>query len=89
MRSHLENLGNDGLSRPFNTEYVCELLRMTVAASRMLKTVSPSHDMHKFAKLLVEERNTELVGKQWDVLDDSLTDTPLLVLGEFNDRWQQ
>lgn len=84
MLTHGHDLGDDCLVGPFNTENFCELLQVL---SRSLTNgengvTQPAHA--QAAKLLVEELDAKLRGKEGNVFDDSETDTPLLVLGELD-----
>lgn len=87
--AHLHDLRQDRPLGPVDPENVGQLFQ--VDCSRFSDAEHGiSQPCHAQApELFVEELHAELRGEQGDVLDDGLTDTPLLVLGELHDGGQK
>ena len=77
------------MARPFDAEHLGKTLE--VHRGRFSNAVDvvtkPRHA--EVAQLLVEECNAELLGQERNVLDDRLSDAPLLVLSQFDNRREE
>ena len=84
MLSHSHNLGNNRALGPFDSEYLGQLSQVggSGLTNREDGVTKPPHA--KVTKLLIEEFNAQLAGKQRDIFDDGKTDSPLLVLGQLD-----
>lgn len=82
--SHGHDLGNNRALGPFDSENLGQLSQ--VGGSGLTNgedgITKPPHA--KVTKLLIEELNAQLAGKQGDIFDDGKTDSPLLVLGQLD-----
>lgn len=89
MRTHGHDLGDDGLTGPLDTKYLGQLLQVVSSSlsDREDCVTQPAHAQS--AELLVKELDTQLACQQRDVLDDSKSDSPLLVLCELCDGWEK
>lgn len=85
VASHLQYLRYDGLSCPLNTEYLRQPLQVHSRSLTDAVNVVPKPRHTEVAELLIEERHTELVCQERDVLDNRLSNAPLLVLSKFDD----
>lgn len=85
MVTHGHNLGNDRLARPLDPKYLGQLLEVVGCrlSDREDGVSQPAHA--EVAQLLIKELYAKLAGKEGDVLDDSQSNTPLLILSELND----
>lgn len=81
MLAHSHDLWNYGFAGPVNAEYFCQLLEVLCGGFSNGKdgVSEPAHA--QCAQLLVKELNSKLTSKQWDILDDRQSDSPLLVFG--------
>lgn len=87
--AHGHNLGDDGLACPLHAKYFSQFLqvvRSSLADGKDCVT-KPSHA--QVAELFVKELDAELAGQQGNILDDGETHSPLLVLCQVDDGWQQ
>jgi hypothetical protein len=82
--AHGQDLGDDGRPRPIHTKDVSQALEVDGSGLADAKdgVAQPRHTER--AELIVKELHAELSGEQGNVLDDGLSDPPLLVLGEFH-----
>lgn len=89
VRAHREDLRNDGSARPLYAEDLRQLLEVDRRALSDAEDVVTEPAHAEVAELVVEELNAELGGEQRNVLDDGLSDSPLLVLSEIDDGRKQ
>jgi hypothetical protein len=87
--THLDDLGQDRSLGPFDSENVSQLFQVDCSGFSYAEhgISQPSHA--QAPELFVEELDSELRSKQGNVLDDSLSDTPLLVLSELHNGGQE
>lgn len=88
MFAHGHDFGDNGLLGPLDTKHVRQLLevyrcRLTDAENRVAE---PCHAQG--SQLVVKELHAELSRNQGDILDDGLSDSPLLILGQLHDGRQ-
>lgn len=83
--AHGQDLGDDGRPCPVHTKDVRQALEVDGGRLADAKDgiAQPRHAER--AELVVKELHAELSGEEGNVLDDGLTDPPLLVLGELHD----
>jgi hypothetical protein len=87
--AHLNNLRDDSLLRPLNPKHLRQLPQVDRRGltNREDGVAKPAHA--EVGELVVEELHAELLCQQGDVLDDGLSDAPLLVFREFDDRGEE
>lgn len=85
MRTHGHDLGNDGFTSPLDAKDLGQLLEVVRCGlpDRKDRVTQPAHAQS--TELLVEEFDTQLTCQERDILDDSKSDSPLLVLGKLCD----
>lgn len=87
--SHGENLRDDRPASPLDAEDLGQFLEVNGGGLPDREDVVSEPRHAEVAELVVEELDAELRREQGDVLDDGLSDSPLLVLGEVDDCGQQ
>lgn len=87
--SHGENVGDDGLPGPLDTEDLCQSAEVDGGSfsDRIHRVAEPRHT--ELRKLLIKEANAELLREQRNIVDDGLANAPLLVLSELHDGRQE
>jgi len=87
--AHLDDLRQDGPLGPIDAKDVGQLFQIDRGRFSNAKhgIAQPGHA--QAPELFVEKLHAELRSEQGNVLDDGLTDTPLLVLGELHDGGQE
>jgi len=83
--SHREDLRDDRPAGPFHSENLCQLLEVDGSGLPDGEDVVSEPRHAEVSELVVEELNSELGREEGDVLDDGLSNSPLLVLGEIDD----
>ena len=89
MCSHGHNLGNDSLVCPFDAKHLGELLQVVRSgfSDREDGVTQPGHAQR--GELFIEEFDTQLASKEWDILNDGQSDAPLLILSELYNSWEE
>lgn len=89
VASHSHNLGDNLLTCPLYAKHLCQLLQVVCGrlANREDSVSQPAHA--QAAELLVEKLDAKLAGKQWDILDNGETHSPLLIFGQLDNGGQQ
>lgn len=87
--AHSHDLRDDGLASPLHPEDLRKLLQVVRGglSDREDGVTKPAHA--ESTQLLIEELYTQLACKQGDVLNDSESYSPLLVLGKLDDSREQ
>lgn len=82
--AHGQDLGDDGRPCPIHAKDIRQALEVDGGRLADAKDgiAQPRHAER--AELVVKELHAELSGEEGNVLDDGLTDPPLLVLGELH-----
>lgn len=89
VAAHSHYLGNDLLTCPLYAKHLRQLLQV-VCSSLANGEDSVSQPAHaQAAELFVEKFDAKLAGKQWDILDNGETHSPLLIFGQLDDGRQQ
>lgn len=85
MVAHLQNFWYNGGLCPLDAKDICQLFEINRSrfSNRKHGIAQPRHA--ESPELVVKEFDAELLSEKRDVLDDSLTDSPLLVLGKSHD----
>lgn len=89
MLAHLDDLGQNGSLGPIDTENVGQLFQVDRGRLSDAKDGVSQPGHAEAPELFVEKLHAELRCEEGNVLDDGLTNTPLLVLGELHDGGQQ
>lgn len=89
MVAHLQNLWYNGSLCPLDAEDIRQLFQINRSrfSDRKHGIAQPRHAERP--ELVIKEFDTELLSEKRDVLDDSLTDPPLLVLGKSHDGGEE
>ena len=89
MFAHFNNLGQDRLLGPLDAKHIRQFLQVVHGGLPNAEdaVTEPSHT--QAAELFIEELHAELGREQGNVLDDGLSDSPLLVFRKLHDRRQE
>lgn len=84
MFAHRQDPRDDCRLCPFHTKHICQFLEVDGRrfTNRKDGIAQPVHA--QCAELVVEKVDTELGRKEWNVLDDGLSDSPLFVFCELD-----
>ena len=87
--AHGEDLGDDGDLGPVDAKNLGELAEVDRRGLTDGEdwVAEPVHA--EVPELVVKELDAELLREEGDVLDNGLAHAPLLVLGEFDNRWEE
>lgn len=89
VASHSHDLGNYLLARPLHPKDFRQLFQVMSGSLTNGEDGVPQPTHAQVAQFLIKELDTELAREQGNVLDDGKANSPLLVLGQLNDCWQQ
>jgi len=87
--SHRENLRDDRPAGPLDSEDLSQLLEVDGSGLPDGEDVVSEPGHAEVSELVVEELDSELGREERDVLDDGLSNSPLLVLGEVDDGGEE
>jgi len=84
--THFHHFGNNGLLRPFDSKHFCQFPQVDRRSfpNREHWVSQPTHA--EVRELIVEELYAELFRQERDIFDDRLSDSPLFVFSQFDDR---
>lgn len=87
--AHLQNFWYNGRLGPLDTKDIRQLFEVNCSSfpDRKHGIAQPRHAERP--ELVVKELDTELLSEKRDIFDDSLTDSPLLILGKSHDGGEE
>lgn len=84
MHAHLQHLGNNSIPCPLHAKDVGQLFEIDCGSFSNAKDCVTQPRHAQVAQLFVKEVDTQLIGQEWNVLNNGLSYSPLLVFREFD-----
>jgi len=85
MTGHCDDFGDNSSPRPFYTKHLDQFLQVDGGSLPDGEYNIPKPRHAEVAELLIEELLAKLSREQWNIFDDRLPDTPLLIRCKLDD----